>query len=353
MCVCVCAFFIDYDNNLKPCISYYKEPDVILVEFEKEVKAEEWFQRGSQLFQEEDYKLASSCFNAGNSFGWAAWARGRQMSASGRKREAKDSFRTAVRAFFEASNFENCLDVMSEDISNIPPWEEEDNEIFDRALQERPHYFDRRKTVQLSLVRGVWNALSVDDLMNDSTSALFKEFRSHPKLQEMVDKFHSEIQASLIDQHGSSSIKIVEWYHSHNDRSRATNYAARILRVIDNDELLHSVLKLMKLRPDTLLEEISRRSLFVEASTICLNENSWDLDLAERISDRALETAVEAEHNVDKLLQAWGLVQNDGRVKSLFNLRKKRPSKISLLCLLFQVRLRYLFWKSTFHVFIF
>lgn len=50
------------------------EADVILGEFQKQTTAEEWFERGMQLLQEERYKIAASCFKASQDFGWSNYA---------------------------------------------------------------------------------------------------------------------------------------------------------------------------------------------------------------------------------------------------------------------------------------
>ena len=180
------------------CDLEMSDAGVILLEFEKETTAEMWFFRGTQLFGEERYELASSCFNAAADFGWSAWARGRHLLAIGQKNEAKVIFMTAAKNFFESRKFEHCLDVLSE-LSRIGlPWDDADNEILDAALEKLPHYLPRRETVKFALFRGAWNTISVDDLQDDSFSALFHTYRGNSNLKRII-RVCSEEERSLVE----------------------------------------------------------------------------------------------------------------------------------------------------------
>jgi hypothetical protein len=43
------------------------------------------------MFEDEQYKLAASCFNSAGDFGLSGWARGRHLTTVGQKSEAKVS----------------------------------------------------------------------------------------------------------------------------------------------------------------------------------------------------------------------------------------------------------------------
>jgi hypothetical protein len=54
----------------------FEEADatVVLQEFQKQTTTAEWFERGMQLFKEEQYIIAASCFKAALEFGYSTYA---------------------------------------------------------------------------------------------------------------------------------------------------------------------------------------------------------------------------------------------------------------------------------------
>lgn len=174
------GFFEQLNCNLETV-----DPSAILVEFNKQTSPEQWFKRGSVLFEEEKYDLAAGCFKAANQFGWSGWSWGRYLLVLGRQEDARDSFRTAARMFFDVFEFRSCLDVMK-DIARFPDWRDVDNELLDAALEKEPDYLPRTTTIKFALFRERWNVINLSDLMDSSASGLFDPFREKLELREMI-----------------------------------------------------------------------------------------------------------------------------------------------------------------------
>lgn len=146
---------LDVDPGLE-----WIDPSVILNEFEKETTPDMWFERGLELFNNEKYELSHSCFNAANEFGWASRAQGRHFYRTARSPQAKTLYRKATSIFYENSDFRNCLDAMN-DLAEIPPWDEKDDEILNKALLEEPNYLVRQQLQRLIILEFISPHLSL------------------------------------------------------------------------------------------------------------------------------------------------------------------------------------------------
>jgi hypothetical protein len=208
-------FFDSLECNLDKDLS---DASVISLEFEKETTAGMWRERGSEFFENEQYKLAASCFNAANDFGWSNFSHGRHLiGVSGRNLDAKNAFRTAATIFLESSRYKNCLEVMKE-IRAIPPWDADDNDALDMALLKCPDYLPRPDTVEFALVRGRWNVISLVDLKESSTSYIFLEYRGHPRIQEMIETCSKE-DLQLIE--GTLPSVVADYYFKNGELPQA------------------------------------------------------------------------------------------------------------------------------------
>lgn len=158
-------FFEDLDCDLEVL-----EPEVILQEFQKETSKDEWRQRGEELFEDQQYKYAASCFRAAMDDGRASYAEGFHFYGTGKREDAKVLFRTAANIFFESQEFKMCLEAYRElgslclDGRSGSTWDEADNDVLDAALDKLPGHLPRRETVNFALLRGSWRTISAEDM---------------------------------------------------------------------------------------------------------------------------------------------------------------------------------------------
>jgi tetratricopeptide (TPR) repeat protein len=168
-------------------IEHIKDPKQLQVEFDRETSAELWSKRGGELFDEGRFDLAASCFASGNKWGMSNWAKGKHLRSHGDTTEAAKAFRLAARHFIDDSDYEQALDVLQE-LSRCPPWDPNDNVLFDKARSEVPAHLNRHETVRLFLVADRWDCIETRDLKNTDTSTLFESYKDHPVLNMLVTK---------------------------------------------------------------------------------------------------------------------------------------------------------------------
>ena len=398
-------------------------PSVLLVEFEKEVSPEDWFEKGSNFFRDGKYKLAASCFNAANNFGWSNWAQGRLL---GRNPEGKAFLRTSSTIFYEKNEYERALDVLLE-ITKLPPWEEIDSPVLDRSLKERPHYLPRPELMNFLLARGMWESVLLEDLTSRATAKLFNSYRSHHRVRALIENCAEEERlliaeslpnhvgdycmtsknfleatnlfligndhtnaavatsrfiketlgsgksllpaaklwladadakdripdkknsnkslALLLDLFGSPNLvspdecvqvfgisavlEAIRWNLEKHDSTTASTLSDLFLVHFNDNELLHTVMGEMNLRPNRLIETLSARSLLIEATRVSLDKN--DFEFALRFSDRALASIELVEQNNQSILHLW----RDNETGKQRLLEEPSTSKASLLLKMF------------------
>jgi len=145
--------------------------------------------------------------------------------------------------------------------------------------------------------------------------------------------FEDDVLKALIHQFEGHPIEVVEWYHDHDDRAHAIEFAKTNLKSWSADELLHTMLVRYRFQFESLLTEITDRSLLLNAVQICLSADNFDLSLAEDLSNRYLNSGGNAK--AEDLLQTWNGVLQDNRVKTKVRGTNSPPSKIFLLLKLF------------------
>jgi tetratricopeptide (TPR) repeat protein len=463
------------------------QPASILVEFQKETTANDWFSKGAELYEEEKYDLAAGCYKAASQFGWRGRASGRFDLARGQKEDAGASFRNAARIFFESLDYKNCLDTMT-DLATIQPWKEtwteSDNELLDDALKKEPNHLPRSATVIFALIRGSWDVLQSTDLMDVAAKSTFTPFRTETKLKDLVracsdaerdkieetlpnvigDYYHDRksapdatrlyirgrdfasavaalekalasnvgddsvltiVQYWLDDSHARqyiSSIKggtpasllvslfedpkvafsqpvgknkyirvlgkdvvrfavtdmsagsemadilhridnriyrddiiallvskkqpseVVTWFLEHKNKEHAVDFAASRLGDWEDTELLSFIPNLLNHSHKSLVDALERRSLLEPAVAICLNPNTWDLQTAEVVSNRALEVPTDPTAEQFKipvgLMAIWRAQETDDRVRYwMKNGTDKRSSPIKIFLAAYQSRI--------------
>jgi tetratricopeptide (TPR) repeat protein len=189
------SFFRDLECGINTDV--FANVDTLRLEFDNETTGHMWFQKGKEMFEEEQFRLAASCFKSAESYGWMNRAFGKFFLLSrGRNSDAKDAFRKSAKQFYEDEEYERCLDVYR-DILDLPPWDERDNELLDSSLEKRPHYLSRRWMLQLAIKRNAWHVIQRGDLVDPSTSDLFKLYQMHEHIEEILSASSDEELADI------------------------------------------------------------------------------------------------------------------------------------------------------------
>lgn len=190
----------NYLNESISCALEKVNAKIAMKEFEKEATPEEWAAEGRKYFGDQQYRLAESCFNRANQNAWASFAHGKfKLHMSGQPNLARVDFRSAVKAFFESAFYKNCLDVVCE-LSSLPPWEVDLNNIVEEALGKEPEHLSRKLAIKLAILVNAWHRLTVADMQDASVAEAFLEHRSDDRVKGMIR------EASEIDRVAISKI---------------------------------------------------------------------------------------------------------------------------------------------------
>jgi len=203
----------DFFMSLPNCNIEESDAKVALLEFDSTTTRDEWLKRGKQLFDDEQYKMAASCFKAAEHFGYFEWAQGKYEMLQGPKELAKESFRRSARRFFEDSDYKHTLDLLSLVIEN-PPWNSSDDDMYDVCRQQIPSYFTPEKSVGFALNRNKWAEINTHDLKNASLAHLFRPLRTNPELRQLITTCS---QSDLLDIEYSLPLSIGDYYIDRND----------------------------------------------------------------------------------------------------------------------------------------
>ena len=98
---------------------------------------------------------------------------------------AREAFRSAAIAFYEKAESANCLDVVK-DLTQIPPWHVEDNEMVQESMEKEPTYLPRHWVVKLAILVGAWQRISIADMKDNSIAGAFLEHRGNANLNDMI-----------------------------------------------------------------------------------------------------------------------------------------------------------------------
>ena len=120
-----------------------------------------------------------------DNFGYFEYSNGMLAMQNLLNETAKESFRRSANRFFEKADYEHALDSLKL-IIEYPPWNPEDDYIYDVSMRNCPGYFPRNKTIQFALTRCKWNEISIDDLTDRSSAHLFCDFRNNAELKEII-----------------------------------------------------------------------------------------------------------------------------------------------------------------------
>ena len=180
--------------------------------------------------QDEQFKMAANCFKAADSIGYFEWAQGQYEMETGQKEMGKECFRRSALAFFEKGEYAHTLDLLLK-VMEQPPWNEEDNHIYDTSRAQLPTHFPRAKAIQFALHRNRLNEITIDDLKDGSSAAsLFIPFRQNIDLKNLISAIVSSCSDhDLAEVEDSLPLLLADWYFGNKKYFRAAKlYLERI-----------------------------------------------------------------------------------------------------------------------------
>ena len=187
-----------FESTLENCDLQIEEAITVFAEFDRgsTTTPEQWFAKGQELFEEENYRLAASCFKSASTYSYANWATGLHEKSLGRKNDAKESFRKSAHQFFALADYRHALDLLVE-VMNVPPWDNQDDKVYNESRAALPSYFTPEKTVTFALSRSRYDEISLEDLRSPVCLDLVARKRGEPLLLEAIRNFDSDDQREL------------------------------------------------------------------------------------------------------------------------------------------------------------
>ena len=188
-----------FEATLENCDLQIEEAITVFAEFDRgsTTTPEQWFAKGQELFEEENYRLAASCFKSASSFSFANWATGLHEKSLGRRNDAKESFRKSAHQFFALADYRHALDLLVE-VMHIPPWEgQHDDRVYNESRAALPSYFTPERTVTFALSRERYDEISLEDLRSPVCLDLVARKRGEPLLLEAIKNFDDDDQKEL------------------------------------------------------------------------------------------------------------------------------------------------------------
>ena len=199
--------------------------------------------------------MAASCFKAAGNMGYFDWAQGRNFEEESRDTEnAREAFRRSAQSFFEKADYEHTLDLLSM-VMEYPPWNSEDDPIYDISLKECPSRLPRDKTIRFALARNKWNEITLDDLKDMNSAPYFLPFRENAELATLLKNASEQ---DLLEIEYSLPLLAADCYH------QKGNYLSAIKLYLQSDPS----------EQDVALAELSTNSLIgmSEPSSTSLDE---------------------------------------------------------------------------------
>lgn len=257
----------------------------------------------------------------------------------------KKQYSTATRYFLKAKNEEKSAIKASE--SAITEVKQGKGDILDvvESWQRYGHLPNRRIQDLVFLFEKTKDAseTSAEKMMETFGSHIVEQAVEHAMKRSGVEKtllhsfdrnaFEEIVEKALKEKFDEDLLRIVEWYLDHRDRIHAQNIVEGNLRSFSDEELLQTIMGKYFLRPQGLVQEIKQRGILVDAVRLYLNPESFDLALAEEMSNEALLSVNAAIENANNLVDVWRPIKNDPRVKTA--MMPKQNSPIVLLLNLF------------------
>lgn len=175
-----------FTEHLSACRLEFMEARRIMAEFDTKTRPEVWFRKGREYFDDEKYKLASSCFAAARNMGWSLFSQGMYEEDNGAQTQASSSFRLAAKLFCESSLFKECIDSLTK-VRDLRAWNvESDGVLFEEAKRNVPTYLSRSETIKFALANEDWHVIKLHDLTELSTAPLLMPYRTTPFLKQLI-----------------------------------------------------------------------------------------------------------------------------------------------------------------------
>lgn len=179
--------------------------DLIRMEFDQETTAAMWLEKGMELFEDEQFVMASRCFDSASAAGWSAYARGRHLHAiqGNQSNSVVEAYHEAFSEFFKAGDFQLALDLALL-LTKFGNWHVEDNRKIDLAIKSCPDYLDRNDVVRLNILCDRWDDIGCEDLKEDFLSDILPLYRTHSRLIRLVqlasdlDRFEMEATIPVV-----------------------------------------------------------------------------------------------------------------------------------------------------------
>jgi hypothetical protein len=146
--------------------------------------------------------------------------------------------------------------------------------------------------------------------------------------------YRDDILALLVTKKQPS--EVVTWFLEHENKEHAVDFAVSRLGDWADTELLSFIPNLLNHSHKSLVDELERLSLLESAVAICLNPNTWDLQMAEVVSNRALSEVPERRPTEEQgtivfvFTAMWRARQTDDRVMSWMKNGISSPIKFFL-----------------------
>ena len=208
---------LEFFTKLLDCNLEFIDAITIMEEFYIMTCDKSWYEKGHFFFQDKNFKLAASCFSAANSFGLSFWADGLYHKNMGQLTAAVRSFRRSARHFLVVNDYKQTLD-MFRLVKDIPPWDDADNECFDKARSMIPKYLKRAEVVSFALVRNIWADITIQDVKSSSIAPLLYDYRTNPCLKSMLNQCSNEDRAAV---ELVFPLAVGDWYLRKNDTTQA------------------------------------------------------------------------------------------------------------------------------------
>lgn len=186
---------IDYD--------FYREgAEMVLREFDTVSSSDEWIEKAEKFVSNMQFHLAARCFNLAGDKAMSYWCSGKAFEADGDDIKAVQNFLSALDAFSAKDYCEKVLAVCqilsSPGMASLCDWTPERSLYVDRAILLRPDHLPRSDLVKLALVRGLWNDIHVEDILNPELASLFLVYRENLALRKLVKNANNQDREEVL-----------------------------------------------------------------------------------------------------------------------------------------------------------
>lgn len=176
--------------------------EMVLRDFDTISSSYEWLQKAEGFIANGQFRLAARCYNLSGDKAMFHWSSGKFYETQGDDPKAVEQFQLALDAFASNENFEKVLEVSvilsQSEMAAHGVWTNERKSNVDKAMVRRPDHLPRWQMVKLSLARGSWENVRIEDLCDNELSSLFAVYRKNVSLKKIVGDASSEERLELL-----------------------------------------------------------------------------------------------------------------------------------------------------------